>query len=175
MDTDPPPADPHAAPLPILLLRVSGLTLAIRQGAVAELLPLPRLDPVPEAPPILRGAFHLGGTLVFVLPIAALLGLAGEAEGRPLYHHLLLLPPRSGEVRLALLADRVMAAAEAEAQLMPPGASFNDCVEGDLRHQGAVVPLLAVEKLLASRERLQLTAFAERREARARAFGLDEG
>lgn len=175
MVSDPPPAHPQAGLLPILLLRVSGLTLAIRQEAVVELLPLPRLDPVPEAPPILRGAFHLGGALVFVLPIAALLGLAGEAEGRPLYHHLLLLPPRPGEVRLAFLADRVMAAAEAEARLMPPGASFNECVEADLRHQGAVVPLLAVEKMLASRERLHLTAFADRCEARARAFGLDGG
>lgn len=175
MVPEPLPDNPPVAALPVLLLRASGLTLAIRQGAIAEILPLPRLEPVPEAPPILLGAFHLGGETIFVLPLAALLSLAGEVEGRPLYHHLLLLPPRRGEPRLALLVDRVMDAVTLPAALTPPGASFNDCVEGDLRHQGGLVPLLSVERLLAAEERARLAAFAERRLARAQAFAPGRG
>ncbi|GAB0116137.1 chemotaxis protein CheW [Acidisoma sp. 7E03] len=175
MVPEPLPDNTPDALLPVLLLRASGLTLAIRQSAVVEILPLPHLAAVPEAPPILAGAFHLGGETVFVLPLAALLGLPGEAEGRPLYHHLLLLPPRRGEPRLTLRVDRVMEAVEVPANLLPPGASLNDCVEADLRHQGRLVPLLAAERLLAAEERARLAAFAERREARVKAFETEGG
>jgi purine-binding chemotaxis protein CheW len=161
------PDNPSDTPLPILLFRSAGRQLAIRQGEIAEILPLPRLNTVPEAPPLLLGAFHLGGETVFVLPLAGLLGLSAVPEGDPLYHHLLLLPRRPGETRLALLVERVTESVGAEPHLLAPGASFNDCVDGDLRYQGEVVPLLSTNRLLAAEERARLAAFAERSLARS--------
>jgi chemotaxis signal transduction protein len=113
----------------VLLMRVSGQTLAMRQREVAEILPVPRLAALPEAPPILRGAFHLAGALVLVLPMAPLLGLSQPAEGNPLYHHLLLLseqprPPgglENGRFRLALRVDRATDILRAEPTPLPPG------------------------------------------------------
>lgn len=161
------PDNPPEPPLPILLVRSAGRLLAIRQSEIAELLPLPRLNTVPEAPALVLGAFHLGRETVFVLPLAGLLGLSGAAEGQGLYHHLLLLPRRAGEPRLAFLVERVTDSVGAEPRLVAPGASLNGCVEGDLRFQGDLVPLLSAERLLAAEERARLAAFADRHLARA--------
>jgi purine-binding chemotaxis protein CheW len=164
------PDNPSDASLPILLFRIAGRQLAIRQSAVAEILPLPRLQAVPEAPPLLLGAFHLGAETVFVLALARLLGLSAAAEGNPLYHHLLLLPSRAGEMRLALLVERVTDCVLAEPHLLAPGVSFNDCVDGDLRYQGELVPLLGTGRLLMAEERARLAAFASRSLAREADF-----
>jgi chemotaxis signal transduction protein len=165
------PSDtPSDTSLPVLLLRISGQTLAIRQRDVAEILPLPRLAPLPEAPPVVLGAFHLGGEVVLVLRLAFLLGLSGPAEGHPLYHHLLLLPAQPGRPRLALLADRVTDSVTAEPTLLPPGESFNDCVDGDIRVDGALIPVVAAARLLAAHEGARLAAFAARAAVRDAAF-----
>jgi chemotaxis signal transduction protein len=153
-----------------LLLRVSGQVLAIRQREVVEILPLPRLAPLPAAPPIVLGAFHLAGEPILVLRLASLLGLAGPAEGDPLYHHLLLLPEQKGQPRLALLVDRVTDSLAADPTLLPPGESFNDCIDGDIRQEGALVPLVAAGRLLAAHEAARLAAFAARAAARDAAF-----
>ena len=163
-------ADSPAATLPVLLLRVAGQTLAIGQQAIAEILPLPRLAPLPEAPPILTGSFSLGDTTVFVLPLGGLLGLSGPAEGTALYHHLLLLPAQPGEVRLALSVDRVTDMVRAEALPRPAGASFNGCVEAEIRHEGEAVPLLSLHHLLTGYERERLQAFTARESSRAAIF-----
>jgi chemotaxis signal transduction protein len=151
----------------VLLMRVSGQTLAMRQREVAEILPVPRLAALPEAPPMVRGAFHLAGDLVLVLPMAPLLGLSQPAEENPLYHHLLLLPERPGALgrgglRLALMVDRATDVQRAEATLLPPGESFNDCIDGDIRLDGALVPLVTAGRLLTAHARARLAAFAER-------------
>jgi len=175
------PSDtPIEAPLLVLLMRVSGQTLAMRRQEVAEILPLPRLAPLPEAPPIVLGAFHLGGEPVLVLRLASLLGLPHGAEGRPaeadpLYHHLLLLPEQADggpreRPRLALLVDRATDIVTGEPTLLPPGESFNDCVAGDLRVDGALVPLVSAERLLTAHEAARLAAFTARAAARDAAF-----
>ena len=165
------PSDtPKEASLLVLLMRVCGQTLAIRQREVAEILPLPRLTPLPGAPPVVLGAFHLGGELVLVLRMADLLGLSSPAEGRPLYHHLLLLPEHAGVLRLALLVDRATDILAADPALLPPGASFNDCIDGDIRVDGAVVPLLTAARLLSAHEGAKLAAFAAHAAARDAAF-----
>ena len=117
------------------------------------------------------GAFHLAGEVVLVLPMAALLGLSGPAEGAALYHHLLLLPPEPGRPRLALLVDRATDSLHAEATLLQPGASFNDCVAGDLRIDGVLVPMVtAAERLVTGYEAVRLAAFAARQSVRDAAF-----
>jgi chemotaxis signal transduction protein len=157
---------PVVAMISVLLLRVSGQTLALRQDDVAEILPLPRLVAVPEAPAIVRGAFHLGPELVLVMRLAALLGLVGAPEGDPLYHHLVLLTRARGQARLALLVDRVTDVVRAAPALLPSGHSFNDCVAGDIRVADAPVPLLSAQRLLTARETALLAAFAARAAAR---------
>jgi chemotaxis signal transduction protein len=166
MSSDAPPQ----ASIPVLLMRVSGQTLAMPQQEVIEILPLPRLAPLPGAPPILLGAFHLAGEIVLVLPMAALLGLAGPAEGNPLYHHLLLLAAQPGRPRLALLVDRATDILAADPALLPPGNSFNDCIAGDIRLDGTLVPMVAAERLVAAQEAARLAAFMARRATREGAF-----
>jgi len=180
------PSDtPRPAFLPVLLMRVSGQTLAIHQQDVAEVLPLPRLTPLPEAPPVVAGAFHLAGEIVLVLRLAALLGLAGPAEGDPLYHHLLLLHGSPGEeapgedaprrTLRALLVDRATDSAFAESAPLPAGESFNDCIAGDIRIDGALVPLLSARRLLTADEAAALEAFAARAAARRAVFAGPDG
>jgi chemotaxis signal transduction protein len=167
------PSDtPRGASLPVLLMRVAGQTLAMRQGEVVEILPVPRLAPLPEAPPIVLGAFHLAGAPVLVLRMASLLGLSGPAEGDPLYHHLLLLTERPGRPRLALLVDRATDILASEPTLLPPGASFNDCIDGDIRLDGALVPLVTADRLLTAHEAARLATFAARAAARDAAFAM---
>jgi chemotaxis signal transduction protein len=172
------PSDtPIEAPVPVLLMRVSGQTLAMRQSEVAEILPVPHLAPVPEAPPIVLGAFHLGGEPVLVLRMASLLVLAGPSEGNPLYHHLLLLPEQAAGAagerpRLALLVDRATDIVAAEPTALAPGESFNDCVVGDVRVDGALVPLVSAGRLLTAHEAARLAAFAARAAVRADAFAM---
>ena len=172
------PSDvPIEASVLVLLMRVSGQTLAMRQQEVAEILPVPRLAPVPETPPIVLGAFHLGGEPVLVMRMASLLGWTLPAEGQPadsdlLYHHLLLLPERAGQPRLALLVDRATDIMAAEPTALPPGESFNDCVEGDVRLDGALVPLVSAERLLTAHEAARLAAFSARAAARDAAFAF---
>ncbi|WP_419758106.1 chemotaxis protein CheW [Acidisoma sp.] len=165
-----PPEAPGDTSLTVLLMRVSGLTLAIRQRDVVEILPVPRLAVVPEAPSVLAGAFQLAGDLVLVLRMATLLGLPAKAEGDPLYHHLLLLPAQAGRPKLALLVDRATDILEAAATILPPGESFNDCVDGEIRIEGALVPLLAASRLLTADEAARTEAFAARAVAREAAF-----
>jgi chemotaxis signal transduction protein len=165
------PSDTPIEPsLPVLLMLVSGQTLAIRQREVAEILPVPRLAPLPEAPPAVSGGFHLGGELVLVLRMAFLLGLSRPAEGNPLYHHLLLLPDRPGQARLALLVDRATEILASDLTVLPPGETFNDCVDGDLRLDGALVPLVTVARLLSAHEAARIAAFAMRAAARDAGF-----
>ena len=154
----------------VLLMRVSGQALAVRQREVVEILPMPRLAPIPEAPPIVLGAFHLSGELVLALQTASLLGLSRPAEGDPLYHHLLLLPERPARARLALLVDRATDIVAADPTLLPPGESFNDCIDGDIRLDGALVPLVAIDRLLTAHETARLSAFAARTAIRDAAF-----
>jgi purine-binding chemotaxis protein CheW len=170
------PSDtPPDTALHVLLMRVCGQSLAMRQQEVAEILPLPRLVPLPEAPPIVLGAFHLGGDLVLVLRLAALLGLSRPAEGNPLYHHLLLLTEqagraRGGQPRLALMVDRATDILAAEPTVLHPGESFNDCVDGDIRVDGVLVPLVTAGRLLTAHEAARLDAFAARAAIREAAF-----
>ena len=161
---------PDDTSLTVLLMRVSGQTLAIRQREVVEILPVPRLAPVPEAPPIVVGAFHLGGDLVLALRMASLLGLEGPAEGNALYHHMLLLPAQVGRPKLALLVDRATGILEAESTVLPSGESFNDCIDGEIRVDGRLVPLLAASRLLTAHEAARTTAFALRAAARNAVF-----
>ncbi len=158
-------------------MRVSGQTLAMRQQEVVEILPVPRLAPVPEAPPIVLGAFHLAMQPVLVLRMASLLGFADPPEGRPaegdpLYHHLLLLPEQAGRPRLALLVDRATEILAAEPSLLPPGQSLNDCAEGDVRLDGVLIPLISAARLLTAHEAARLAAFSARAAARDAAFAM---
>ena len=161
---------PNEASIPVLLIRVSGRTLAIRQREVAEILPVPRLALLPEAPPVVLGAFHLAGDLVLVLRMASLLGFSDLAEGNPLYHHLLLLPEQAGRCRLALLVDRATDIVAADPTVLPSGESFNDCIDGDISLDGALVPLVAIDRLLTAHEAARLAAFAARAAVRESAF-----
>jgi chemotaxis signal transduction protein len=154
----------------MLVLRVAGHTLAVRQQEIEEILPLPRLSALPGAPPILLGAFQLSRELVLVLPLAGLLGLTGPAEGTPLYHHLLLLAARPGEPRLAFLVDRVTDLVTARPEPVAAGESFNGCVDGEISIETGLVPVIAVPRLVTAYEAERLRAFAAREATRVAAF-----
>lgn len=139
-------------------------TAALPREAVVELLPLPDLTRPPAAPRALVGVFNLGGEAVPVVSLAALFGGADESS---LYSHMLVV--RAGDRRTALLVDRVLDVAEAAPDAVRPadeGDSLNGCVSAQLAHDGALIPVLALERLLLAEEKARLADIAEAAQAR---------
>lgn len=143
----------------ILLFDVCGIACALRSGLVREILPVPRLWRPPALPRPVAGFFNLGGAAVPVIRLDVLLRLepdSGTAES-DLYRHLVLLDGLAASGPAALLVDRVRDIADAHAaQVSPVGPenSLNGCVEAEIDHQGRLVHLLSLERILFAEEKL---------------------
>ena len=177
---DPPPAShaaEHSSPLvaslsdpnlslarteQLVLFAVGGARLALRRGAIRELLPLPRLWTPPGLPRVLAGFLNLGGEAVAVLRLSRLLEPETEIRAEDdaaagIYRHLILLD--DGRERLALLVDRVLDVVRVPAeslQALPAEQSLNGCAEAEVSLPDGFARLLTPERLLMERERATL-------------------
>jgi purine-binding chemotaxis protein CheW len=136
-----------------LLLDVGGTVLAMPREAVAEVLPLPSLQPPPASGGWLAGFANLGGRPLPVLDLARFLGLpAGEAG---LYAHLVLAADRSHAWLVERVADIVGVPGSAH-RPADPAVSLNGCVAEGLSIKDALVPALDPERLLTEAERVRV-------------------
>lgn len=146
----------------LVLIELCGQRYALAQPGVREILPLPRLSRPPGLPRALAGFFSLAGVAVPVLALHRLLGLcAAEGAQREdgLYAHLVLVDACDGERPVALLVDRVLDARpvpKGRLGPVPPGDTLNGCVEAEAELDGALVPVLAIDRLLLAQERQAL-------------------
>lgn len=104
-------------PLPLVLLRIGAERVALLQSYVREVVMVPRLTPLPEAPPWVPGVLNYRGESLLVLD--ALARLARSARRPELSDRVVLLdyPGR----RLGLLVQEVLGVATASrAELQSP-------------------------------------------------------
>lgn len=153
-----------------VVFSVSGRVLALPADAVRRVLPLPRLDGLPAAPPVVAGLFRHGDRSVPVLRFDILLGF--EPAPPALYAPLLLIE-REGRP-FALLVDRVfdIVAVPGSALLETDSAlSFNGCAMAGFPFGAGTATLLDPARLLTETEGRLLAAvqaLADERAARWR-------
>jgi purine-binding chemotaxis protein CheW len=160
-----------AAGLQILLFEVSGIECALRSSEVRELLPVPRLWRPPALPKPVAGFFNLGGQAVPVITLGTLFGLEAtksettkseasrsdrEAEA---YRHLMLVDRVTGAGPAAFLVDRVLDLVnlpEDRISPVPDSETLNGCLEAEIDHDGSLIHLLSLERILFAEERQSL-------------------
>ncbi len=69
-----------AAGLHVLVFKIGTECFALEISEIAEVLPMPKVTPVPAAPQGLFGVFNLRGEIVPIIELAAVLGLAPAEE-----------------------------------------------------------------------------------------------
>ncbi len=154
----------------LMVAVVAEVRLALRLEEIAEILPLPLLMRLPEAPPAVRGAFRLGAAIRLVLDLRCLLDLAPPLAAIPADHHL-LLPRLQGEEAAVFLVDRVETITSGVVGSCPePG--LNGCIAGQATIAGEVMPLITMDRLLTAAERDRIAGLARRCSARAELLGL---
>lgn len=136
----------------VVLFEVAGVVCALDRAVVRELLPTARLWRPPATPSTVAGVLDLDGAAVPVLHLNRLLGLA-DSEGDDLYRHLILVDGAVPGLAVALLVDRVLDVVRPEGRPVAPGhVSLNGCVAAEIAHRGALVHLVAVDRILMAAE-----------------------
>ena len=132
----------------VLLVRVADQFWALPLEIVRELVSQPRITPVPDAPPSVRGVISLRGEIVSVMDPGVRLGLSGPAGPRPV-----LVVVRDEEVATALAVDGVLDVAdvpltEIETPLPLLDRAVADAVAGSFETSEGPVALLSAAPLL---------------------------
>lgn len=136
--------------------------LALPLSVVREVLLVPEMIRTPSCPSFVEGFFSLGGTVVPVIRLSAILQLPLR-QLEP-YDHILLLKGGHG-----LLVDEVkgLVSRDYGAVLsVPPPLSFNECVDECLRIGDRTVAVLSPERLLLEEEKLRVAEFGQLEQAR---------
>jgi purine-binding chemotaxis protein CheW len=135
----------------VLVLRftVGAEMYAVGYGHIREVIPLPRVTPLPCVPPYVRGIINVRGRIVSLLDLMSILGLS-ESDVGPTSSVIILQSP---DTELGLLADEILGLAEiplASIHAPPPG--LTDARAGRLRGVTAEgLMLLDAGRLLSDR------------------------
>lgn len=136
----------------VVLFEVAGVVCALERGVVRELLPTARLWRPPATPSTVAGILDLDGAAVPVLRLNRLLGLA-DGDDDDIYRHLILVDGAVPDMAVALLVDRVLDVVKPDRHVVAPGhVSLNGCVTGEIAYRGALVHLVAVDRILMAAE-----------------------
>ncbi|MDZ4372220.1 MAG: chemotaxis protein CheW [Phenylobacterium sp.] len=151
---------------PFVLFQVADSLLAIPQRYVAEVLPLPDLEPPPGAPPVLAGFLNLGGSPLPVIDAARLF----DPEAEPttaLYAHILRVVPEAAATFGLLVAQvtDVAVSSEGEAALSEAD-SLGGVLRANLMFGGRIAAHLDVDRLLLREEALRVEALGAVAQAR---------
>ncbi len=135
---------------------------------VVEIGEVPKITPVPNVPPWVRGAANLRGDILAVIDLRALVGLQPfDAELRELRAGRLLVvrssPGLKGEVAAGLIVDAVEGVARLDdAGLAPPGGPIDDALAAFLVgvqvHEGRLLAAIDLDLLFATPELKRLRA-----------------
>lgn len=154
-------AAPEAPGRRLLLFSLAGTRCAVGLDHLVELGSLPRVTPVPNLPPWVRGVTNLRGDILAVADLAAFFAMTRPAGGD--YTRLLVVRSHREEVTTGLLADEVHGLIDLPASgLRAPAAPIEDRVstylEGVVEHEGRLVSVLDLERLLGAPEFRQFEA-----------------
>ncbi len=135
---------------------------------VVEIGEVPKMTPVPNVPPWVRGVANLRGDVLAVIDLRALVGLQPFDALRPLDREGRMLvvrssPGLSGEVAAGLIVDAVFGVARTDdARLAPPGGPIDDALAAWLRgvqvHEGRLLAAIDLDILFATPELKRLRA-----------------
>lgn len=152
----------------LVVVAVSGQTLAVPAATVAEMVHEPALVRPPRLPAVVEGLFRLRGRVVPVLRCDLLLSLP---------------PPPPGPFRVllvfhqgwAMLVERALAVVQAAAATLAPvpaGHSLGECVVALYVGEAGAVPVLAPDRLMQRREALAVAELGRWAEQRWEDFAL---
>lgn len=145
----------------VVLFEVAGVVCALEHAAVRELLPIVRLWRPPATPSTVAGILDLNGAAVPVLRLNRLLGLA-DGDDDDIYRHLILVDGAVPGLAVALLVDRVLDVIKPDGQVVAPGhATLNACVTAEIAHCGALVHLVAIDRILMTAEQQGVAELAQ--------------
>lgn len=150
----------------IIILRVGASLCALDQASVREITHVVELAVPPGLPATLEGVLNIAGEAVLVIDLAKLMGRTPSAEVDPLYRHLVLLARGDG---MALLVDRVEDVRALDGLTITPvsaDASMNACIHGQIELDGAVIHLLAADRILLAVEQARLADLRVAEQAR---------
>lgn len=145
-DNQPGPAET----LDVLLFELGGELYALPSASVREVVRYRAYTPVPGAPPSLPGILNQRGTIVPVVVLAALLGIASPLPTRATR----LVLAVHDEIDMALLAERVLDLLALPIDTLAPVPSALDpararYLRGILHHEDQPVALLDLAELIA--------------------------
>ncbi|MDO8410493.1 MAG: chemotaxis protein CheW [Phenylobacterium sp.] len=159
-----------------LLLDVAGVDMALPMTAVAEILPMTRLDRQAPWPKVLAGFVNLRGRPLAVIDLARVMDPQREPSKPDLYSHVVRLDQAHGGGGLALLVDRAKDAEVAADDFteVDDAATANGVICGNLLILGRLTPLIDVNRLLLIEEEVRVAEIAEALRTRLEASGSSE-
>jgi purine-binding chemotaxis protein CheW len=148
------PAEPQRE---FVVFRLGGVELALDVFAVREVLRPPPVVPLPKAPPFVEGVADVRGVLIPVVDLRARFEV--DAAGQDGATRIMLT--EVGGDRLALVVDRVtevLRVGETSLAELPEylQGAVSASVRSVIRLPSRVIPVLDVETLLSSEERVAL-------------------
>lgn len=155
----------------LVVVAVSGQTLAVPAAAIGELVHEPALVQPPQMPGAVAGLFSLRGEVVPVLRPEIVLNLPPPAPGP---FRVLLVFQRNPAPRWALLVERAVAVLTGALAPVPPGHSLGDCVMALMSGTEPPLPVLAPDRLLRRSEAKSLAELTERVQHRWGEFRLGD-
>lgn len=148
----------HSTAIKHVLFELGETCYAIPLDNVLELQRLPRLTALPNVPEWLRGVMNLRGDILSVVDLRSLLGL--PAFDQPQSQRLVVVRSTQEEIATGWVVDRVvgvrrLAVEEAQATAPTPNGVAVRFVRGLISHDGKIVALLDVNRVLSSPEMRQ--------------------
>jgi len=128
-------------------------TYGIPIAALHEIVRVPEITPVPDAPAYLEGVINLRGKIVSIVDLRKRFGKPATAVDR---HSRILVVGHGGRLAGMIVdsASEVIKIAESDIESAPVVAREGglDCVTGLGKYKGRLIILLDVEKALAERQ-----------------------
>jgi purine-binding chemotaxis protein CheW len=138
-----------------LIFQVAQHRCGIECAQASEILPMATALQIPGQPPILRGFLNLRGTIVPLIFLRHLLGLAAA----PLEKYTPMIVVKAGNQALAVVVDRVLEVEHfdrSEMMALEEGHTLNEFANARVQQSENSFTLLSVDRLLLTEERKRL-------------------
>jgi purine-binding chemotaxis protein CheW len=144
----------------LLTFALEPVSYAISIHEVREVVPLPELTPLPDAPPFVAGIFNLRGKVVTAIDLRRRMGLAR----RPWDPKTAILVTPHPEKLFGLIVDQVLSLVQLSAAELEPAPDFSSFlgslqsrfIAGVAKWEGGLVPVLNAERIFSVIEAYEL-------------------